>query len=279
MSKSFYKLIFITILLFSLNKTTAQSSDYKKGDFYTYWGWNWSWYTKSNISFKGDNYNFKLHEAKAQDRQTKFTIDNYLNPANITTPQYNFRFGYFIKKNVDISFGIDHMKYVLEQNQLGKISGFIKNTGTKYDGVYNNTSIPISEDFLQLEYTDGLNYINFEIRKHSSPFAIPIGTLDSENNLKLKTIYGAGLGIMYPKTDSTLLNNERNDNFYFSGYGLHTMVGLNLKLYKNLFFQTELKGGYVSLPNIRTTNFKVDKASQDFFYVQYNFAFGYLWQF
>ncbi len=278
MSKSFYTLIFITIMLFSLNKTTAQSSDYKKGDFYTYWGWNWSWYSKSNISFKGNNYNFKLHKAKAQDRQTKFTIDNYLNPANITTPQYNFRFGYFIKKNVDISFGIDHMKYVLEQNQLGKISGFIKNTGTKYDGIYNNTSIPISEDFLQLEYTDGLNYINFEIRKHSSPFAIPIGTLDSENNLKLKTIYGAGLGIMYPKTDSTLLNNERNDNFYFSGYGLHTMVGLNLKLYKNLFFQTELKGGYVSLPNIRTTNSKVDKASQDFFYIQYNFAFGYLWQ-
>ena len=98
MSKSFYTLIFITIMLFSLNKTTAQSSDYKKGDFYTYWGWNWSWYSKSDISFKGDNYNFKLHKAKAQDRQTKFTIDNYLNPANITTPQYNFRFGYFIKK-------------------------------------------------------------------------------------------------------------------------------------------------------------------------------------
>ena len=56
------------------------------------------------------------------------------------------------------------------------------------------------------------------------------------------------------------------------------MAGLNIKLYKNLFFQTELKAGYVSLPNIRTTNSKVDKASQDFFYAQYNFAFGYLWQ-
>ena len=62
MSKSFYTLIFITIMLFSLNKTTAQSSDYKKGDFYTYWGWNLSWYSKSNISFKGNNYNFKLHK-------------------------------------------------------------------------------------------------------------------------------------------------------------------------------------------------------------------------
>ena len=56
------------------------------------------------------------------------------------------------------------------------------------------------------------------------------------------------------------------------------MVGLNVKLFKNFFFQTELKGGYVSLPNIRTTSSKIDKASQDFFYAQYNVVFGYSWQ-
>tara|TARA_B100000780_G_scaffold86347_1_gene59370 strand:- start:2081 stop:2920 length:840 start_codon:yes stop_codon:yes gene_type:complete len=278
MSKSFFKLILFLILFFSFFDSNAQNSDYKKGDFYTYWGWNWSWYSKSDIHFKGDNYDFKIHKAKAQDRQSEFSVDTYLNPANMTIPQYNFRFGYFIKKNVDISFGIDHLKYVVEQNQIGRISGFINNTGTKYDGVYNNTLLPISEDFLKLEYTDGLNYINFEIRKHSSTFVLPIGALGSKNNLKLKTIYGVGLGFMLPKTDSTLLNNERNDNFYLSGYGLNSMVGLNVKLFKNFFFQTELKGGYVSLPNIRTTSSKIDKASQDFFYAQYNVVFGYSWQ-
>lgn len=278
MSKSFFKLFFFLILFFSFFDSNAQNSDYKKGDFYTYWGWNWSWYSKSDIHFKGDNYDFKIHKAKAQDRQSEFSVDTYLNPANMTIPQYNFRFGYFIKKNVDISFGIDHLKYVVEQNQIGRISGFINNTGTKYDGVYNNTLLPISEDFLKLEYTDGLNYINFEIRKHSSTFVLPIGALGSKNNLKLKTIYGVGLGFMLPKTDSTLLNNERNDNFYLSGYGLNSVVGLNVKLFKNFFFQTELKGGYVSLPNIRTTSSKIDKASQDFFYAQYNVVFGYSWQ-
>ena len=278
MSKSFFKLILFLILFFSFFDSNAQNSDYKKGDFYTYWGWNWSWYSKSDIHFKGDNYDFKIHKAKAQDRQSEFSVDTYLNPANMTIPQYNFRFGYFIKKNVDISFGIDHLKYVVEQNQIGRISGFINNTGTKYDGVYNNTLLPISEDFLKLEYTDGLNYINFEIRKHSSTFVLPIGALGSKNNLKLKTIYGVGLGFMLPKTDSTLLNNERNDNFYLSGYGLNSVVGLNVKLFKNFFFQTELKGGYVSLPNIRTTSSKIDKASQDFFYAQYNVVFGYSWQ-
>ncbi len=265
-------------MFFFFSEAKSQNSDYKKGDFYMYWGWNWSWYSKSDIHFKGEDYDFTIYDTKAQDRQSKFSIDTYLNPVNMTIPQYNFRFGYFIKKNVDISFGIDHLKYVIEQNQIGRISGFIKNTGTKYDGIYDNVSIPISEDFLKLEYTDGLNYINFEIRKHGSTIGIPVGFISPENNLKIKTIHGAGLGLMYPKTDSTLLNNKRNDNFYLSGYGVHAIGGLNLKLFKNIFFQTEIKGGYVSLPSVRTTNSKKDKANHNFFYAQYNIVFGYSWQ-
>ena len=102
MSKSFCTIFIVFVLLFSLTESNAQNIDNKKGNFYSYWGWNFSWYTKSNINFKGDNYDFTIHKATAQDRQTKFTLNNYLNPANITIPQYNFRFGYFIKKNVDI---------------------------------------------------------------------------------------------------------------------------------------------------------------------------------
>tara|TARA_B100001175_G_C19496566_1_gene635684 strand:+ start:397 stop:1212 length:816 start_codon:yes stop_codon:yes gene_type:complete len=270
MSKSFCSIFIVFILLFSLTESNAQNIDNKKGNFYSYWGWNFSWYTKSNINFKGDNYDFTIHKATAQDRQTKFTLNNYLNPANITIPQYNFRFGYFIKDNIDVSFGIDHLKYVLEQNQLSRISGFIENSGTKYDGVYNNTLLPISEDFLKFEHSDGLNYINFEIRKHS--------LLSNNDKLKLNTISGVGLGFMLPKTNATLLNKERNDDFYLSGYGFHTVLGLNIKFYKNFFIQTELKGGYTSLPNIRTSKFKSDKASQNFFYAQYNLVFGYLWK-
>ena len=77
----------------------------------------------------------------------------------------------------------------------------------------------------------------------------------------------------FSKTNATLLNNNRNDNFYLSGYGLHTVLGLNINLFKNFFIQTELKGGYTSLPTIRTTANKSDTASQDFFYIQYNLVF------
>ena len=258
-------------LTFLTNSSAQTTGNYNKGDIYSYWGWNWSWYSKSDIHFKGDNYDFTIHNATAQDRETKFSFDKYLNPSTITIPQYNFRFGYFIKKNIDVSFGIDHMKYVLEQDQLSRISGFIENLGTVYDGVYDNVLFPISDGFLQYEHSDGLNYINFEIRKHNMFL--------EQNNIKFSSITGLGLGFMLPKTNAKLLNNERNDNFYLSGYGLHALIGLNINLLKNFFIQTEFKGGYTSLPAIRTTNSKSDTASQDFFFIQYNLVFGYLCSF
>ena len=250
----------------------AQSKiNYNKGDIYTYWGWNWSWYTKSNIHFTGNDYDFILHNVSAQDRQTKFQFGKYFTPKNISIPQYNFRIGYFVNDNIDISFGIDHMKYVLEQNQLGRISGFIQNSGTVYDGFYENTLLPISDGFLQFEHSDGLNYINFEIRKHH--------TFLEQNNMQFTFIKGVGLGFMLPKTNAVLLNNERNDNFYLSGYGFHSLMGLNFKFFNNFFIQSEFKLGYANLPKIRTTQFKEDTASQDFFYGQLNLVFGYLWNF
>ena len=272
MSKYFLKILFFTLLfIYFFNSEAQTKSSYNKGDIYSYWGWNFSWYSKSDIHFKGDNYDFTLHDATAQDRQTEFSFDNYFNPATITIPQYNFRIGYFIKENIDISFGIDHMKYVLEQDQLSRISGFIQDSGTVYDGVYDNTLLPISEGFLKYEHSDGLNYINFEIRKHN--------LFLEQGILKVTSIKGLGLGFMLPKTNATLLNNKRNDNFYLSGYGVHTVFGLNISAFKNFFIQTEIKGGYVSLPSVRTTMNKSDTASQDFFYAQYNLAFGYLWSF
>jgi hypothetical protein len=272
MNISSIRLVFLSLSLsFFTNSSAQNTGDYNKGDIYSYWGWNWSWYTKSNIHFTGNDYDFILHNVAAQDRQTKFQFKKYFNPKNISIPQYNFRIGYFIKDNIDISFGIDHMKYVLEQNQLGRISGFIQNSGTIYDGFYDNSLLPISDGFLQFEHSDGLNYINFEIRKHH--------TFLEQDNIEFTFIKGVGLGFMLPKTNALLLNNERNDNFYLSGYGFHSLIGLNFKFLNNLFIQSEFKGGYTNLPKIRTTKYKEDRASQSFFFGQLNLVFGYLWSF
>jgi hypothetical protein len=40
----------------------------------------------------------------------------------MTIPQTNFRIGYFINDHY-IALGVDHMKYVMAQNQVANITG------------------------------------------------------------------------------------------------------------------------------------------------------------
>ena len=266
----FFSIIALLIFIsngYSQDINTPINTRPKKGNFFLSWGYNWSWYSNSDIKFEGENYNFELKSVKAADRQTPFTFENYFRFNSITIPQYNLRIGYYFKNNYSVSLGIDHMKYVARPGQLVKISGEIENSGTIYDGVYNNKTVLLEEFFLEFEHTDGLNYINAEIRRFDDLFAL-------HKSIKMNLFYGTGIGFIYPKTNSLLLNNDRYDQFNLAGYGLHALFGVGFTFFKHLIIKTELKGGYVNMPNIRTTFNKLDSASQSFFFGQYNFSIG-----
>lgn len=85
---------------------------------------------------------------------------------------------------------------------------------------------------------------------------------------------GVGLGLMIPKTNASLLNNPRYDEFHSAGNGVNAVVGLQINLGKYFFILSELKGGFIHMPDIRTTLSPIDKASQHFFFSQANIVFG-----
>lgn len=265
-SLSFLILLFFTLHIYSQENPLKHTS-HRKGKLYFYWGWNGSFYTKSDIKFKGSNYNFELKNVKATDRQNKFDIDKYFNPANITIPQYNFRIGYYFKDKWDISFGIDHMKYVVKQLQRVKITGFINDSNTPFDGIYDHNDITIQEGFLEFEHTDGLNFVNIELRRSEEILRV-------NDNLQLNVTAGFGAGVLYPKTNTALLNKSRYDQFNVAGYGIDAILGLNVTFLKRFFIQTEFKTGFIDLPNIRTTASSSDSAKQNFFFFQRNIVFG-----
>ena len=152
----FFSIIALVIFIsngYSQDINTPINTGPKKGNFFLSWGYNWSWYSNSDIKFEGENYNFELKSVKAADRQTPFTFENYFRFNSITIPQYNLRIGYYFKNNYSVSLGIDHMKYVARPGQLVKISGEIENSGTIYDGVYNNKTLDIaSQSFFFGQY-------------------------------------------------------------------------------------------------------------------------------
>lgn len=267
-----YRFLLLVILSITVFQTKSQILPFigqessKKGQFFVYWGNNRDWFSNSNIHFKGDDYNFVVKDVVAKDRQTPFSPDIYFRLRSVTIPQYNLRLGYYFKPKLSISIGIDHMKYVVKQNQQADATGYIGIPDSPYKGNYSKTPVILTEDFLKFEHTDGLNYINIEMRQ--------VDNAITYRKFKLDLIHGAGFGMLLPRTNTTLLGKERYDEFHISGYGMGAVVGINFMFYDWLFIQTELKGGYINMPDIRTTSSIADKANQTFYYLQYNVLLG-----
>lgn len=263
-----------TFLLFTIN-ITAQNhkkekyTASKKGKFFISWGGNRESYTKSDIHFKGENYDFTIHDATAKDKPKGWHID-YINPTRITIPQTNVKFGYYISDNYVISFGVDHMKYVMQRNESRRLEGYIdlpsEEAGSVYNGQYNNDLFIVSEDFLKFEHTNGLNYVYLEFARVDDVSSI--FQIKNTDKLQINFTEGVGGGFLYPKTNTTLLQKDRYDEFHLAGYGMSINAGVNVTFFKHFFIETDLKGGYINMPDIRTTSNTAESASQHFFYLQ-----------
>lgn len=256
-------------------KVQDKYTAHNKGKFFISWGGNRDSYTKSDITFRGANYNFTLENAVSQDKPKGWHID-YINPARMTIPQTNFRMGYFINDHYSIAIGWDHMKYVLTQNQTVNVTGEINfpvtESGALFNGTYNHTPTVITSDFMMFEHTDGLNYVNTEFSRHDDISGL--FKIKNTDKIQINVTEGFGVGLLYPKTNATLLGKMRYDDFHVSGFGTSLKAGLNVTLYKHFYIQGELKGGYINMQDIRTTQSTADSASQYFFFFQRIIAIG-----
>lgn len=287
------------LLGFSLN-TFAQEqvavekyTAHNKGKFFISWGGNRDSFSKSDVNFRGKDYNFTVENMSAHDKPKGWHVD-YINPSKMTIPQTNLRLGYFFSDHYSVTVGLDHMKYVMTQNQIANVTGKIElpadQSGSIYNGVYNNTPVDMAQNggieggydkgttqpgipaFLMYEHTDGLNYINTEVSRHddiSKWFSLP-----NTDKVQISLTEGLGAGVLLPKTNATVLGKERHDDFHVSGYGMSAKAGINFTFFKHFYIQGELKGGYINMQDIRTTQYSEDKASQDFFFFQRIIMFG-----
>lgn len=271
MKKTLLKTTVLLLIMLSTglyaNSQTSSFKGRKKGEAYVVWGWNLDAFTKSNISFKGADYDFKLYKVKAHHTPSPVSFKNYVRLDHITYPQTNLRIGYFIKDNFSISIGDDHMKYVMDQNQTVRMKGTISREGA-HKGTYDGNKV-MTTDFLTFEHTDGLNYINVEAEQYFNWY-------QSENGkLKVNGLLGAGVGMLLPKTNAKLLDYERNDRFHVSGFGLAAKAGAEVILLKHIMIRFENKYGYINMPDIILHQKGIEgRAKQAFFFTQFNGMVG-----
>lgn len=278
MLTKFNQIVLVLVVVVSIpsiaQETTTPLIDnytaHNKGKFFFFWGGNRDSYTKSDIHFKGADYDFTLFNVEADDKPKGWHID-YINPGRMTIPQTNFRMGYFISDHYSVGIGVDHMKYVMTQNQNVVINGTYPSS---YDGNQINNGVLnlTDESFLTFEHTDGLNFVHAEVSRFDD-FS-KLLNIRKTDKFQVNVTEGFSTGLLYPKTNAQLLGKTRHDDFHVAGYGVAAKVGLNLTFFKHFFIQYELKGGYINMNDIQTSYDSADSASQEFFFFQKIIAVG-----
>jgi hypothetical protein len=145
-----FLVLFLSINAFAQEDapTTELYTAHNKGKFFAHWGGNRAYYTTSDLHFDGEGYNFTVENAQSHDLPKGWNID-YIKPGSLTSSQTNWKVGYFLHDKFNVSIGIDHMKYVMTQNQTAMINGSINlpstEAGSQFNGTYNNTPIDLTD--------------------------------------------------------------------------------------------------------------------------------------
>ncbi|MBP6385857.1 MAG: hypothetical protein KA313_00075 [Pseudarcicella sp.] len=275
---NYFKVGILLLCFFSSFSQTKEKEYSRKGEFYFFWGYNRSTYLDSDITFKGKGYDFTLKDVVAKDLPVPFSVKSYFDITRLSIPQYNMRFGYFIKDDLSISFGTDHMKYIMVNDQMSTISGTISEkvsepdiaVNPNYVGTFENQPFKIdSKDFLTFEHSDGFNYIHFELDKYGNIWQ------SKNEKLGLDWLAGVGTGILLPRTDAKLFGVGKNNHFKVAGYGFSIKTGLRFDFSKRFFLQSDFKAGFTHLPDIKTTSRDSDYAKQSIWFLEYYGALGY----
>lgn len=265
-----FLILFSTINADAQKWSSKKKYSSKKNAAYFYWGYNRSIYSKSDINFQGPGYNFIANKVAASDRPSR-EFSTYVTFNTISVPQFNIRFGYYYADHWDISFGYDHMKYVMDPNQTLYLNGEI--TSTTNSGLYgtydkSTGKIPIHGDDLHYENTNGLNYISFQLNNTTPRYATRDGKFVIQQRL------GFGLGPVLTQTDFNWDGVQHHSTFAITGYGFSLHTGVRFDFFNRFFFQSNWSGGFIHLPHNRTIQDQPDFARQKFVYGQWELLGG-----
>jgi len=259
---------FAFIALTFANCFSQDGSFARKGTGFFYWGYNRSIYTTSNLHFNGPDYDFTLYDVTASDRPSKFGI-LYFDPTRITIPQFNIRAGYYLTDRWAISIGMDHMKYVMDQGQIARISGIITSQASDlYQGVYLNESIEVTKELLQFEHSDGLNLVSIDI-----DHLLPLGQ-SPKLNLSYDLSLGAGGIWVVTKTNVRVLGDGLDNDFHVAGFNMAAHIALQCEWKHKFFVRAISKGGYASLPSVLIKNAAPEIGDHNFSFLEFAVVFG-----
>ena len=245
--KTLIVLSFLIFLpFFGASQKTSKDSQAKRAMF-VYWGYNRSFYTDSKISFFGPGYDFSLAGVQATDRPSP-EFKTYVDPSTLTVPQFNARIGFNFKKKWALSFGYDHMKYVIVHGPTYLLSGKINpliDPISNWSGDYNAEPVTTDESTLHYENTNGMNYIRAEI-SHIDKL------VRASNAFAIYSVSGLGAGLVLNYNDFTFAGEKSMTTLSMSGVGASAHIGIRFEFFRHFFLQANNSVGFLYQHRVKT---------------------------
>ena len=188
-------------------------------------------------------------------------MDDILNHAP-TVPQYNLRFGMFFNDKWGVEVALDHIKWIVRQDQEVRMTGTL-------NGAPVDTNIVLSPEVLRYQLNNGANPIFIN--------AIRRVRLAGERRRPgyIALLAKAGGGFAVPHTENAVFNQLNEKGFqFFHGWNVDAGAAVRANIWKGLYAEVEDKLLYA-----RYFGVKVDRGTARHSVRANEFTFSAGWAF
>ena len=252
MAKNYFSLIRISILFiacFSPLLLQAQNAKAKNstfaGNFNFSIGLGSNFYSKSNLKFSGSGYDFSLDDVALWQNSPAFSMPDF---SKLLSNQYNISVGYNIRRGVNLSLGIDRLKYGIKPRQTVFLNGYVSSemdTVSNLSGQYTNELINLDSARIQFGSDVGMSYVSIELNLMQNLYRT------KRRNFVVNAIYGIGAGVLH--TNSTFnFGGFEESNSSLSGFGLNANAGLRFEFFKYFYLQPNLSAAFLDQIGVYT---------------------------
>ena len=252
MAKNYFSLIRISILLvacFSPLLLQAQNAKAKNstfaGNFNFSIGLGSNFYSKSNLKFSGSGYDFSLDDVVLWQNSPAFSMPDF---SKLLSNQYAISVGYNIRRGVNLSLGIDRLKYGIKPGQSVFLNGYVSSemdTVSNLSGQYTNELINLDSARIQFGSDVGMSYVSIELNLMQNLYRT------KRRNFVVNAIYGIGAGVLH--TNSTFnFGGFEESKSSLSGFGVNANAGLRFEFFKYFYLQPNLSAAFLDQIGVYT---------------------------
>ena len=201
-----------------------------KREFFASWGYNGDSYSKSDIHFSQPSLgnDFKLLSVQAHDSKAWTDLFDHA----LTVPQYSVRFGVFLNEKWGLEMALDHIKWIVTQDQQVRMTGALNNAPV-------DANVVLTEDVLKYQLNNVANPVFFNLIRRFHVAGQPRKTGWLTFQLK------GGAGFAVPHTENTLFGQDNDKGFqWFQGWNLDAGAAARVHLWRFIYFEFEDKFVY-----------------------------------